>query len=51
MNFIDWNNEAEAIMDQDNDDYESPIAGMDSATYHAIMDEEFRDDEQEIANE
>ena len=37
-------------MDQDTDDYESPIAGMDAATYSAIMEEEFRDDEKEVQN-
>lgn len=48
LNFIDLNNEAEAIMDADPYSYESPIHGLDAETYQRIMEEEFRDDELEI---
>ena len=43
LNFIDWNNEWEAVMDRDPASYESPIQGMDSATFEAIFDEEMFD--------
>ena len=40
LNFIDWNNEWDAIMSRDMDSYESPIVGMDNATFERIWDEE-----------
>lgn len=47
LNFIDWNNETDAIFDRDPHSYESPIHGMDNATFNNIMEEEFADEEQE----
>ena len=44
LNFIDWNNEWEAIMDRDMDSYTSPIFGMDNETFEKIWDEEMEDD-------
>ena len=43
LNFIDWDNEWEAILDREPDTYESPIVGMDSETFEAIFDEEMFD--------
>ena len=43
LNFIDWDNEWEAIMDRDPNSYESPIYGMDTETFEAIFDEEMFD--------
>ena len=41
LNFIDWQNEYEAVMDCDydgeNPPEESPISGMDPATFHQLM--------------
>lgn len=41
LNFIDWNNEFEAVMGRDH--YESPIDGIDNETFEAIFDEEMFD--------
>ena len=46
LNFIDWNNEYDTILNRDSNTYESPIYGMDTDTFNKIMEEEFRDDEQ-----
>lgn len=43
LNFIDWNNEWEAVMDRDQTSFESPIQGMSSETFEAIFDEEMFD--------
>ena len=43
LNFIDWQNEFDAVMDCDPDDLEpgeSPIYGMDIETFNAISNEE-----------
>ena len=51
MNFIDWNNEYETVLDADPYSYESPIHGMSNEVYQQIMDEEFADHESEAINE
>jgi len=43
LNFIDWNNEWEAILERDPYTYESPIDGIDAETFEAIFDEEMFD--------
>lgn len=43
LNFIDWDNEWEAIMDRDQFSYESPIDGIDAETFERIYDEEMFD--------
>ena len=43
LNFIDWNNEWEAVMDRDPASYESPIYGMDAETFERVFDEEMFD--------
>ena len=43
LNFIDWNNEWEAILDRDQNSYASPIDGMSVETFEAIFDEEMFD--------
>ena len=43
LNFIDWNNEWEAILDRDQNSYTSPIEGMSVETFEAIFDEEMFD--------
>ena len=43
LNFIDWDNEWEAILDRDPLSYESPIQGIDNETFEAIFDEEMFD--------
>ena len=43
MNFIDWENEYEAILDAEPETNESPIYGMDIETFNAIMDDAFPD--------
>ena len=50
LNFVDWNNEHEAILDADPYSYESPIHGMSNEVYAQIMEEEFCDEEQEVHN-
>ena len=51
LNFIDWNNEWEAVLSQDPNDFKtSPIDGMSRETYERIYDEEFNDDQQEAQN-
>lgn len=45
LNFIDWNNEYDTILNRDSHTYESPIYGMDRETFDKILEEEFRDDE------
>ena len=44
LNWIDWNNEWDRIMDRDTDTYDSPIDGMDNATFEKIWDEEMFDE-------
>ena len=44
LNWIDWNNEWDRIMDRDTDTYDSPIVGMDNATFEKIWDEEMFDE-------
>ena len=44
LNWIDWNNEWDRIMDRDLDTYDSPIVGMDNATFEKIWDEEMFDE-------
>ncbi len=52
LNFIDFHNEWEAIIDRTNNDtYESPIPGMSNEMYQQIYDESFNDNEQQVANE
>ena len=41
LNFIDWSNEWEKIIDRDQNTYESPIFGMDNETFEKIYDEYF----------
>ena len=43
LNFIDWDNEWESVYDRDPYKYESPIEGIDSATFEAILNEEMFD--------
>jgi hypothetical protein len=43
LNWIDWDNEFEAIMDRDPNNFESPIDGIDNETFEAIFDEEMFD--------
>jgi E3 ubiquitin-protein ligase RNF181 len=45
LNFIDWNNEWEAIVDRDPNSYKSPIYGMDNETFERIYDEYFQDEQ------
>lgn len=51
LNFIDWNNEYDAIISRDAHSYESPIYGMSDETYSKIMDEEFSNDDELKRNE
>ena len=44
LNFIDWNNEWDRILDRDPNTYESPIQGMDNETFEKIYDEYFQDE-------
>ena len=44
LNFIDWNNEWERIIDRNPNSYESPIYGMDNETFEKIYDEYFQDE-------
>jgi len=45
LNFIDWDNEYDAILEaQCADDFESPIPGIDAETFERIYDEYFEDD-------
>ena len=44
LNFIDWNNEWDRIMERDLDTYDSPIPGMDNETFEKIWDEEMHDE-------
>ena len=51
LNFIDWNNEYDAIISRDANSYESPIYGMSDETYSKIMDEEFSNEDEMKRNE
>ena len=44
LNFIDWNNEWERVMERDLTTFESPIYGMDDNTFEKIFDEEMFDE-------
>ena len=44
LNFIDWNNEWERVMERDLTTYTSPIYGMDDTTFEKIFDEEMFDE-------
>ena len=43
LNFIDWDNEWETVLDRDQDTYESPIYGMSNEVFEAIYEEEMFD--------
>ena len=47
MNFIDFNNEYDAICNGDPYSYESPIAGMSDEVYQQIINEEFSNEDAE----
>ena len=44
LNFIDWDNEWEQVMDRAQDSFQSPIDGIDDVTFQKIWDEEFADE-------
>ena len=44
LNFIDWDNEWETILDRDPNTYDSPIPGMSNETFERIYDEYFQDE-------
>lgn len=44
MNFIDWNNEWENILERDPNTFKSPIYGMDDETFERIYDEYFQEE-------
>ncbi len=52
LNFIDWNNEWEAVLSADPNEFkQSPIAGMSRENFEKIYDEYFNDEMQEAQNE
>jgi hypothetical protein len=44
MNFIDWNNEWENILERDPNTFQSPIYGMENETFERIYDEYFQEE-------
>ena len=51
LNFIDFRNEWDTILDRtNNDNYESPIPGMSNEVYQQIYNEYFHNEEQEAVN-